>query len=163
MAIKIVNKENFERWKKPFLPHVPRITQPKNWVPRSKDVTSCPRTDTQTHRHTYRQTECLLRAPFHGFRIQPIIKDRPNRDTKHYDVQHHLYGPSVPLTRSVPFFFQIDSTWLKQFTQLVWLPWVDITCLRSLGSQSIKCNKTCNRNIRACDLIIHICLMWCII
>ena len=38
MAIKIVKKENFEKWKKQFLPHVPRITQPKNWVPRSNSV-----------------------------------------------------------------------------------------------------------------------------
>ena len=49
--------ENFEKPKKKFLSHVPRITQPKNQLPRSKGVTCSPRTDGQTDGQPDRQSD----------------------------------------------------------------------------------------------------------
>ena len=40
--------ENFEKQKNAFFPHVPKITQPKNWVSMSKDVPCSPFTHTHT-------------------------------------------------------------------------------------------------------------------
>ena len=52
-AYKKRKNENFEKQKNAFSSHVSRITQPKNQVPRPKDVTCSPRID----RHTDRQTD----------------------------------------------------------------------------------------------------------
>ena len=42
-------KEHFEKPKNESLAHVPKITQPKSYVPRSKGVLCSPHTQTQTH------------------------------------------------------------------------------------------------------------------
>ena len=58
--------------------NVPRITQPKHYVPTSKCVPS----SLLTHRHTDRQTDRMTTvgtlSGFQDFPLQPIIKDRPN-------------------------------------------------------------------------------------
>ena len=74
-AYKKRKNENFEKQKNAFFSHVPRITQPKNQVPRPKSVPCSPRTDGQTH--TKVTTDSTL-SGFQEFFLQSIIKDRPN-------------------------------------------------------------------------------------
>ena len=63
-----------------FFSHVPRITQPKNQVPRSKALLCSPRIDGQTHTHTHTKVTTVgTLSGFQEFFLQPIIKDRPNK------------------------------------------------------------------------------------
>ena len=72
----LLNKARNRKTKKTtFFSHVPRITQPKNYVPRPKSVSCSRQTDGQTH--TKVTTEGTLLG-FQDFFLKPIIKDRPN-------------------------------------------------------------------------------------
>ena len=65
-----------------FFPHVPRITLPKNYVPRSKALLYRPRVDRQTHTDTQTDTKVTTVGTLSGFQgifLLPIIKDRPNK------------------------------------------------------------------------------------
>ena len=82
MPIKSVKMKISKNKKMCFFSHVLRITQPKNCVPRSKGVTCSPFTDGQTHRQTHRVTTEGTLLGFQDFFLQPIIKDRPNKNKK---------------------------------------------------------------------------------
>ena len=93
MAIKIVKKENFEKWKKQFLPHVPRITQPKNKVPRSKGMLCSPSTD--THESGY----CG-----HPFKVSGIFPSTYHQGSAQFLVNHN----SIVFWVIITILFKID-------------------------------------------------------
>ena len=95
--------ENFVKQTNAFLSHVLRIIQPKNQIPRPKSVSCSVFTDRQTDTHTHRVTTVGTLPRFQDFFLQPIIKDRPNRDeqSKRYQqsqVRHQLqFYPHIAL------------------------------------------------------------------
>ena len=106
MPIKSVKMQNFEKQNNAFLSHIPRITQPKNQIPWSKDVLCSPVTDRHTDRPT--DTKVTTMGTLLGFqefsfnlssRIGPIIASSCHDNRTYYNVGPTLKAMSLHFCR----------------------------------------------------------------